>query len=199
MAKKFYAVRNGRQCGIFHSWDECKKQVTGYKGAQFRGFETLEEAQAFLDGSMQSTDEAFRDGAAVAYVDGSYNVKTNIFSFGTVIFANNEEIHLKEAFSDAELATMRNVAGEIKGSMAAMQYCIENSIDKLDLFYDYTGIEYWCTGEWKTNKKGTADYKAYYDGIKDKLDVRFVKVKGHSGDTYNDMADKLAKEAAEIE
>ena len=26
-------------------------------------------------------------------------------------------------------------------------------------------------------------------------EVKFVKVKGHSGDTYNDMADRLAKEA----
>ena len=27
------------------------------------------------------------------------------------------------------------------------------------------------------------------------MQIRFVKVKGHSGDTYNDMADRLAKEA----
>ena len=29
-------------------------------------------------------------------------------------------------------------------------------------------------------------------------DVTFVKVKGHSGDKYNDLADKLAKEALGI-
>ena len=31
--------------------------------------------------------------------------------------------------------------------------------------------------------------------MKDKLHVRFIKVKGHSNDKYNDMADMLAKEA----
>ena len=199
MAKKFYAVRQGRQYGIFHTWSDCQKQVTGYKGAIFKGFDKLEEAENFLKGSEEASFPAFRDGAAVAYVDGSYNVKTNVFSFGAVIFANDKETHLKQAFEDKEMALMRNVAGEIKGSMSAMQYCIDNEIDKLDIFYDYTGIEYWCTGAWKTNKKGTAEYKAYYDSIKDKLDVRFIKVKGHSGDTYNDMADKLAKEASGIE
>lgn len=43
--------------------------------------------------------------------------------------------------------------------------------------------------------EGTKAYKAFYDGIKDKLHVRFIKVKGHSNDKYNDMADMLAKEA----
>ena len=31
-----------------------------------------------------------------------------------------------------------------------------------------------------------------------KLDISFVKVRGHSGDKYNDMADELAKKAAGI-
>ena len=68
----------------------------------------------------------------------------------------------------------------------------------LDLYYDYEGIEKWCTGEWKTNKRGTIDYKEYYNSVKDVLDVRFIKVKGHSGDKYNDMADSLAKAAAGV-
>lgn len=27
MGKKFYAVKVGRKPGIFHSWDDCRKQV----------------------------------------------------------------------------------------------------------------------------------------------------------------------------
>ena len=34
--------------------------------------------------------------------------------------------------------------------------------------------------------------------IKKYVDIKFVKVKGHSGDKYNDLADKLAKEALGI-
>ena len=47
----------------------------------------------------------------------------------------------------------------------------------------------------KTNKEGTIAYKAYYDEAKEKVSVRFQKVTGHSGDKYNDYADKLAKQA----
>ena len=61
------------------------------------------------------------------------------------------------------------------------------------------GIAKWCTGEWKTNKDGTIAYKKFYDKIRKKVDITFEKVKGHSGDKYNDLADKLAKKACGIE
>ena len=199
MAKKFYAVKNGRETGIFKTWAECQNSVIGYKNAVFKGFETLDEAKAFLGGIAADTEtQAPRDGAAVAYVDGSYNVTTKQFSYGMVMFCNGEEITKSKAFADADLAEMRNVAGEIMGAMAAMRYCEDRGIDKLDIYYDYAGIEKWCTGAWKTNRKGTKIYKQYYDSVKTIVDVRFIKVKGHSGDKYNDMADGLAKAALGI-
>ena len=93
---------------------------------------------------------------------------------------------------------MRNVAGEIYGSLASMEYAIEHNISHLTIYYDYMGIEKWCTGEWKTNKAGTLAYKKYYDRARKKVNITFQKVKGHSGDKYNDLADQLAKEACGI-
>lgn len=93
---------------------------------------------------------------------------------------------------------MRNVAGEIKGAQKAMQFCVNNDIGSIDIYYDYDGIEKWCTGVWKAKKSGTIAYKTFYDSIKDKIRVKFVKVVGHSGDKYNDLADKLAKSALGI-
>ncbi len=99
---------------------------------------------------------------------------------------------------DENLVDMRNVAGEIEASKIAMNHCIENNIENLVLYFDYEGIEKWCNGTWKTNKEGTKEYKKYYDSIKDKLNVKFVKVKAHSGDKYNEEADRLAKSALGI-
>ena len=59
-------------------------------------------------------------------------------------------------------------------------------------------MEKWCTGAWKTNKDGTKAYKAFYQEISKKIKVNFHKVKGHSGDRYNDEADILAKGALGI-
>ena len=54
------------------------------------------------------------------------------------------------------------------------------------------------TGDWKAEKEGTKRYKQYYDSVKDRLAVRFVKVAAHTGDTYNEMAARLAKNALGI-
>ena len=50
MAKKYYAVRKGRKTGVFATWAECQKQVTGFSGAEFKSFGTMEEAKAFVGG-----------------------------------------------------------------------------------------------------------------------------------------------------
>ena len=49
-----------------------------------------------------------------------------------------------------------------------------------------------------SKKEGTKAYRSFYDSVKDRLQVRFVKVKGHSNDEYNDKADMLAKSALGI-
>ena len=43
---KYYVVWRGRLTGIFDSWDECRKQIEGYEGAQYKGYPTLELAEA---------------------------------------------------------------------------------------------------------------------------------------------------------
>lgn len=43
--KKFYVVWFGNPAGIFDSWKECKRSIDGVKGAQYKSFETFEEAK----------------------------------------------------------------------------------------------------------------------------------------------------------
>ncbi len=196
MAKeKFYAVKTGKNTGIFKTWDECKKQVMGVKGAIYKSFETLEEAENFI---KPNETDSMTEFDAVFYVDGSYNVKTTEFSYGVVLLQGDKEEHFNKGFNDKDLASMRNVAGEIMGAKYAMELSIERGFENIAIYFDYEGIEKWAMGLWKTNKDGTIAYKQYYDSIKSKLKVKFVKVKGHSGDKYNDVADRLAKEAIGI-
>ncbi|MDU2132368.1 MAG: RNase H family protein, partial [Finegoldia magna] len=95
-------------------------------------------------------------------------------------------------------STHRNVSGEVSGSVFAIKKAVELKMDKITIFYDYQGIESWANGDWKTNNNLTKSYKKFIDEIKPQIDINFVKVKGHSNDTYNDMADELAKQALGI-
>jgi hypothetical protein len=58
MAKKVYAVRVGRKPGIYHTWDEAKAQVDGFKGPVFKGFTSMAEAEAFMKGGSVSSGAA---------------------------------------------------------------------------------------------------------------------------------------------
>ena len=191
MAGKYYVVRNGRKKGIYRTWDECRAQVDGFKGASYKSFKTEKEAQEFLSGGIKDSQDS--SGVVKAYVDGSfYNGE---YSYGVVMLRDGTETCFSGKGNDPLLAGMHNVAGEIKGAEAAMRYAVEEGIREIVIYHDYEGIAKWCLGEWKTNKEGTKAYKEYYDSLEDKVNIRFVKVKGHSNDRYNDMADLLAKKA----
>ncbi|MFC2283704.1 ribonuclease H1 domain-containing protein [Lachnoanaerobaculum saburreum] len=198
MAKKYYAVKAGRKTGVFESWDECKSAVSGFSGAAYKSFTNREDAIDFVNGSAKSQKAQNREekqSEAFAYVDGSYDDTTKSYSYGMVMMHGEDELHFFKKFEKDDMSDMRNVAGEIEGSMAAMKYCIENGIKSISIFYDYEGIQKWCNGDWKAKKEGTKRYVEFYKDASRLVDVDFIKVKGHSGDKYNDLADELAKKA----
>lgn len=43
--KKYYVVWKGKETGVFASWEDCKKQVQGFEGAQYKSFKTKEAAE----------------------------------------------------------------------------------------------------------------------------------------------------------
>lgn len=47
--KKFYVVWNGVVPGVYKSWDDCKAQVSGYDGAIYKSFSSMDEAQKAFD------------------------------------------------------------------------------------------------------------------------------------------------------
>lgn len=217
MAKKYYAVKNGKNgvSGIYFSWEDCKAQTEGVQNVRYKGFATLEEAEAFLKGEtlpvpgktqtrrspapeQPAPEPPWKDGAAVAYVDGSYHAGTREFSCGAVLFFDHQRIDFSQKNDDPSLAEMHNVAGEIMGSVLVIRYCLEHGIPALEIYHDYRGVGKWAMGEWKTNRPGTQAYAAFCKKARERIKLSFVEVQGHSGDYWNDEADRLAKEALGI-
>jgi hypothetical protein len=44
----YYAVKRGYKCGMYYNWPDYERQVRGYSGAQFKGFQRTEEAENYL-------------------------------------------------------------------------------------------------------------------------------------------------------
>lgn len=202
---KYYAVAKGAsgKTNIFTSWEECKREVIGFKGALYKSFSTFEDAENYLklhenspgDSSQNSTEN---DNILRIYVDGSYSASKNEFSYGLAAVKNNEVIFKdKGKGENEEAAALRNVSGEVLGAMKAIEFALNNDYSEIAIYFDYQGIESWALGTWKRNNLITQGYYEFMQDKMKKIKIKFVKVKGHSGDVYNDLADKLAKSAFE--
>lgn len=137
-------------------------------------------------------------GSIKAYVDGSYEHSQGRYAYGCVILLPDEVVELNGSGNDEDYVSMRNVAGEILGSETAIKWAIEHGYKEVEIYYDYEGIEKWANDIWKANKPGTIRYKQFVKEQREKIKITFKKVTAHTGDKYNEMADKLAKDALDL-
>lgn len=203
--KKIYAVKKGKNTGIFQTWDACKASVDGYPGAEYKSFFSMEEADAYLTGASNPMQNVFSGNETlikgetdqiVAYVDGSFNKEIGRYSFGCVIIMPDGEIIRESGNGDnPESLALRNVTGEMLGAMYAVKWCDVNGFSAVRICYDYMGIEMWATGGWKTNNSLTRKYAAFMRESGARIRISFQKIAAHTGDKYNEEADKLAKAA----
>jgi len=200
---KYYSVYKGKSGSpkIFTSWDECKKEVAGVSGAIYKSFKTEREAIEFLkvnsENSSSNSETNIEDGIIV-YVDGSFIEAKENYSYGLVVVNGDEVLYKENGIGDnKEAISHRNVAGEVLGATRAVIYAEQNNIKEITIAYDYQGIESWALGFWKRNTNLTETYHQFMKEKMKDIKIRFKKIKGHSGDKYNDLADELAKEALE--
>jgi len=191
---KYYAIKDDNQSEIVTSWEECQEALKKYASPKYKSFTSKEEALAFINGVLLD------DGIKMpkAYIDGSFDEKTNSYSFGGILIIDNKEYVFKKKYENDAYSDLRNVAGEIKGAGFIINYCIKLGIKELHIFYDYLGIEAWYNEVWKANSSIAVEYQKFAKEAKTKIHVIFHKVKSHTNNHYNEMADKLAKEALEL-
>ncbi|KAI9053915.1 hypothetical protein LZ554_002860 [Drepanopeziza brunnea f. sp. 'monogermtubi'] len=70
---KYYAVRAGKVPGVYMTWVECQKQITGFRGSSHKSFFSEKEALDFVAGKSGSAsgEEKFY-GVAVGHLPGVY-------------------------------------------------------------------------------------------------------------------------------
>lgn len=208
--KKYYAVNVSNKLTVVESWDECKRLVDGVSGALYKGFKTKSEAEDWLglptedapieveqhDFDEDSIEErvigdgALCDDVIRVYVDGSYqNSLSKYAGWGIVALLNGHVIHQDYGVTRGP-ALSRNIDGELRASLEAMKWAAQSQ-KKIHLYHDYEGIARWALGSWKAKSEIA---KMYVQACQPWLEwVRFTKVSAHSGDTWNDKADELAK------
>ncbi len=186
--KNYYAVKfsNGDE-QIFQSWSECHKKISGVSDVNFKGFSQKKAAESWLLKQKKESKKPLN--SIKAYVDGSFKSGNPYAGWGFVIVENDNIIHQESGLTNAP-ALSRNIDGEIQATIEAIKWGM-NHRKNLIIFYDYRGIECWAKGIWKAKSPIAGYYKRFIKGIS--IEIGFTKVKSHSGDKYNEIADALAK------
>lgn len=207
MAKKVYAIQYGFDMKnntkvenvIVNTWAECLSYVKGVKGAKYKSFENMQDAQAYLnEGSrmLKKSDENYPKDCLHAYVDGSYSISDGRYAYGVVCVNNNIVEYIENgAEKDSSEKNIRQIAGELKGAIRAVEYAVKKGEKKLVIFHDYEGIAHHATGSWSRNEQSSVDYHEKMQEFMNKgIEIIFVKVDSHTGDLFNELVDEKCKE-----
>ena len=134
-----------------------------------------------------------------AYVDGSFDKDRELYGSGVVFLDDSNNVVDEFSKQGEDIHRKWNVAGECEASITAIEEAIKRDAKEIVIFHDYEGVAKWAIekskGGWNTNNDYTKGYKARVCELRKLIKIKFEKVKGHSGDKWNDRADTLAKKA----
>lgn len=136
-------------------------------------------------------------GKVIAYTDGSFtDVDKPIIGWAYVILDEEENIiHQDSGKIDDRWLDHRNITGECKAVVEALDWCENNGHTEVDFYIDYIGCKHWAEKTWKTKNEMTIAYQGYVTTSPILKGLTFTHVKGHSGNKFNDMVDVMAREA----
>lgn len=205
--KKVYAIKYGFDKAkneevkniIVDTWAECSRLVSGVKGAAYKSFEVLLDAEKYLsdDKKLLKKDiDNYPSDNLHIYVDGSYNLYTEKFSYGLVAVKNNIVVYVESNSSeDNSQKQLRQIAGELMASIRAVEYAKSINEKSVVIFHDYEGIYHHAVGTWQRKDESSKNYYEFMNRTmtNKEVEIIFVKVDSHTGDIFNEITDSLAK------
>jgi ribonuclease HI len=127
------------------------------------------------------------------YCDGAYSSSRDTGGWAFVVLDSGKKI-----FSDFYPAyKTTNNRMEIQAVIEACKWSIMHDISHITIYSDSMYVIGTVTMNWR--RKKNEDLWSTLDGLSSKLFINWKHVKGHSGDTYNDLCDALASQATFVE
>lgn len=218
----FYAVAKGHNIGIYYFWNDCKEQVIGYKGANYKKFSTEPEAEEYILNINSVSTEFFEniyskfDDSKVdyfVYTDGSCynNGKINAISGIGIFFEENNNKNVSKVIDILEINHTNNSA-ELLAILEAYELIKDDLVNKKICIVSDSDYSIKCAtsyGEkcakqhWSKNIPNKSLVKKLYTIYKANPNLKLKHVKAHTNaqDIHslgNKEADKLAYNAVKV-
>jgi ribonuclease HI len=193
---KFYAVRKGIVNGIYTTWDEAKKQVHGFKGAEYKSFKTRQEAECYMNQNLNII-KTLNNIDILVYTDGSCMNKKGGYSY-VIILNPNESINNHHILSDYGFISNQstNNIAELYAIKQVLIKLIDHVNQSILIRSDSEYAIKILTGINKpvANLELISECMVLLSQFKN---LTFEHVEAHVGEYYNEMVDKLAKQGAQ--
>jgi viroplasmin and RNaseH domain-containing protein len=183
--KKWYAVRVGRETGLYTNWKECKSQVQQYPGALFKSFATPKEALAWLEEEEKQTEtkESQVPNVIEVYTDGGWNGKQ---AASAIWFGDNHPLNRVET-PPGEYPTNQ------RAEIWAIKMALEATAGQAVLIWTDSLYAKNCTlGHWQVRSN-----QDIYDRVFSLKQGRSVEIQycpAHSNIKGNESADAMCKQ-----
>lgn len=218
--RRYYPTVNAKTGEVkmhYGDWvTEVAAEIQGKTDLIYRGFDTEEEADNFINAGFIEKDNidpadsnvvnkeiedrkaSLAEDEAIIFTDGSYREKINpkIVGYGWIGITKDKEIKNKDTSDRADMVNMHNISVEILAVEEGVKWALDKKMKRLDIYFDYSGLVGWAYG-YKTNTPMSKEYHDFIMAARKNMKIVFHKVSAHKGVEYNEMADSLAKKAIE--
>lgn len=207
MPPKYYGVLVGEKPGVYRTWDDCKKQVHGFPGAQYKSFKTEQEVLDYLGLAKKKKSNTTKQNLDI-YTDGSHQREIDYLGVGAWCEWDGVEYELSKHCSKEVLANfgihdeVSNPTAEFVAVTLVLEHLTKiKSNVPITIHCDYLGPQNWISGAWQSKKDYIRKLKEiclqHIDKIPGK--VSFKHVPAHTGVYGNECADKLAGHQGDVD
>lgn len=145
---KYYAVKKGRSVGVFSSWDDCQRSVSGFSGAVYKSFSGMVEAEAWLYGNKEEEVSGTTLQAHSKYINGEYLL-------GIQIKLNGKRLGF---FATCKGNYMGSLGGELLGILSGLSLLRQMQVADATVLYNYDGVKAWADGTWSCKSEEAQKY-----------------------------------------
>ncbi len=150
---KYYVVWKGYAPGVYDSWEECKQQIEGYQGAQYKSYNSkLSAVNAFREGFkeqkgvLESLADAIDENSGVSRkylkdsiaVDASCMGNPGLMEYRGVYVKTGEELFRVGPFQDGT-----NNIGEFLALVHVLAFLKNKGMDNMPIYSDSVNAMLW--------------------------------------------------------
>lgn len=127
------------------------------------------------------------------YTDATYQEKGRWLGLGLVMVEDDVILEEKSIAIKSQDYTLRQIEGELKAAVLAAQWAIQRGWKEWNLCFDFIGVYFYTTNLWKRDNVIMEKYFEDMRKLRGESQIGFIHITSHTGDWYNDRADKLAE------